>query len=184
MDNILCIEEVWKPVVGYEGLYEVSNLGKVKSLPKKGFKKEVIRKTGRDIRNGYVTVMLRKNNIPYTKRIHSLVVEAFLGIKTTKKLVTNHINGIKTDNRLENLEIISQRDNIKHAINIGLTRIPIKDERYNSKIKEKDFPKLLELFKTNMTSKDIAKLFGVNPTTISRIRTGKRRSYLFNGDIC
>lgn len=184
MENILCIEEVWKPVVGYEGLYEVSNLGRVKSLPKKGFKKEAIRKTGMDVRNGYVTVILRKNNIPYTKRVHSLVVEAFLGIKTTKKLVANHINGQKTDNRLENLEIISQRDNIKHAINIGLTRIPIKDERYNSKIKEKDFPKLLELFKTDMTSKDIAKLFRVGPTTISRIRKGKRRIYLFNDDIC
>jgi hypothetical protein len=57
MDNILCIEEVWKPVVGYEGLYEVSNLGKVKSLPKKGFKKEVIRKTGMDVRNGYVKII-------------------------------------------------------------------------------------------------------------------------------
>jgi hypothetical protein len=184
MDNVLCIEEIWKPIVGYENLYEVSNLGRIKSLPKKGFKKEVIRKTGMDIRTGYVIVMLRKNNVPKSRRIHSLVIEAFSGIKPSRKLVTNHINGNKRDNRLENLELISQKENVIHALKLGLTKIPIKDERHNSKIKEKDFPKLLELFKTNMTSKDIAQLFKVNPTTISRIRKGKRRPYLFNDDVC
>lgn len=184
MENILCAEEVWKPVVGYENLYEVSNLGRVRTIPKKGFNKQVTRKTGLDVRTGYTTIMLRKNNVLRTKRIHSLVVEAFLGIKTNKKLVANHINGNKRDNRLENLELISQKENIHHAFNLGLVTITTGDARYNSKIKEKDFPRLLEMFKTDMTSKEIAKLFNVNPTTISRIRKGKRRPYLTNDDIC
>lgn len=177
-------EEIWKAVVGFENLYEVSDLGRVRTVPKKGFNKQVIRKTGTDIRNGYITIILRKNNIPITRRIHSLVVETFLGIKTDHKRVCNHKDGNKLNNRLNNLEVISQKENVKHAIKLGLTRIPIKDERYNSKIMEKDFPELLRLFKTKMTSKDIAKLFNVSPTTISRIRAGKRRPYLSNNDIC
>jgi hypothetical protein len=176
--------EIWKPVVGFEQLYEVSNFGRIKTLPKKGFKKIVIRKTGTDVRNGYVTITLRKNNIPITKRIHSLVVEAFLNTKTTRKLVCNHKDGNKTNNKLSNLEIITQKENVLHAIAIGKTKIPLKDERYNSKIKEKDFQLLKDLFKQGLTSKAIAKQFNVCPTTISRIRKGERRPYLFNDDIC
>jgi len=175
--------EIWLPIVGYENLYEISNLGRVKSLPKAGFNKEIIRKTGMDVRNGYVTIMLRKNNIPLTKRVHSLVIEAFLKIKTNRKLVCNHKDGNKLNNKLSNLEVISQKENVLHAIRNGSTKIPIKDERYNSKIKESDFQTLNNLFKEGKTSKQISKIFNVHPTTISRIRTGKRRIY-FNDDIC
>lgn len=177
-------EEIWKAVVGFENLYEVSDLGRVRTIPKRGFNKQVIRKTGIDVRTGYVTIMLYKNSIPITRRLHSLMVETFLGIKTNHKLVCNHKDGIKRNNRLDNFEIITQKENVRHAMKLGLIRIPIKDERYNSKIMEKDFPELLRLFKTKMTSKDIAKLFNVGPTTISRIRAGKRRLYLSNNDIC
>lgn len=175
--------EIWLPVVGYENLYEISNLGRVKSLSKVGSKKELIRKTGTDVRNGYVTIILRKNNIPLTKRVHSLVVEAFLKIKTNRKIVCNHKDGNKQNNKLSNLEVISQKENVLHSIRSGNTRIPIKDERYNSKIKESDFQTLNNLFKEGKTSKEIAKIFNVNPTTISRIRSGKRRVY-FNDDVC
>jgi hypothetical protein len=175
--------EIWLPIVGYENLYEISNLGRVKSLPKKGSKTELIRKTGMDIRNGYITVMLCKNNIPMIKRIHSLVVEAFLKIKTNRKMVCNHKDGNKQNNKLSNLEVISQKENVLHAIRIGKTRIPIKDERYNSKIKESDFQTLNNLFKEGKTSKEISRIFNVHPTTISRIRKGTRRVY-FNDDIC
>lgn len=178
------IIENWKPVIGYEFLYEVSDLGKIRTVPKKGFNKQIIRKTRKDIRTGYLVIQLRKNNVSKTIRIHSIVIETFLGIKTTRKLVCNHINGIKTDNRLINLETISQKENVRHAIKLGLTKIPIKDERPNSKIKEKDFDLLKKYFDEGKTSKEISKIFNVNPTTISRIRKGKRRVYLFNDDIC
>lgn len=182
MQNIII--ENWKPIIGYEFLYEVSDLGRIRTIPKKGFNKQVIRKTGKDIRTGYLIVQLRKNNVSKTIRIHSIVVEAFLKIKTTRKLVCNHINGIKTDNRLVNLEAISQKENVRHAMKLGLTKNPIKDERHNSKIKEKDFDLLKRYFDEGKTSKEISKIFNVNPTTISRIKKGKRRVYLFNDDIC
>ena len=182
MQNIII--ENWKPITNYENLYEISDLGNIRTVPKKGFNKQVILKSGIDCRTGYLVVQLYKNNIPKTIRIHSLVVLTFLQVKTTRKLVANHINGNKKDNRLVNLEVISQKENINHAMKLGLIRIPIKDERYNSKIKEKDFELLKQYFKEGKTSKEIAKLFNVNPTTISRIKKGKRRIYLFDDDIC
>jgi hypothetical protein len=176
-------KEIWLKVVNFENLYEISNLGRVKSLSKTGSKKEFIMKTGTDVRTGYITIMLYKNNVPLTRRVHSLMVESFLNFKTTRKMVCNHKDGNKQNNNLNNLEIISQKENVLHSIKNGNTKIPIKDERYNSKIKEIDFQKLKDLFKEGKTSKEISKLFNVHPTTISRIKKGKRRKYI-NDDIC
>lgn len=168
--------EIWKPIVGFEKLYEVSNLGRVKALSKKGSKKELIRKTGMDIRNGYVTVMLRKNNIPITRRVHSLVVEGFLGIKTTHKKVCNHKDGIKTNNRLSNLEVISQKENIKHAFLLGLNRLRKEDDNYITKIRKVDYQQFINLCNEGKTNKEIANVFNVNASTVSKIRSGKRRN--------
>jgi hypothetical protein len=102
--------EIWKPIKGYDGLYEVSNLGRVKSLNYKNTKKEKILIEG--INRGYCYVNLFKNKISKTKYLHRLVAIAFLNhTPCGMKLVVNHINFIKTDNRVENLEIITHREN-------------------------------------------------------------------------
>ncbi len=99
--------EVWKKIKGFEN-YQVSNLGRVKSLNRK---KELILKGGIDT-NGYKIVCLRSNRIAKTKKIHKLVSIAFLEhIHYTHNLVVNHKNFIRTDNRLENLEIVTAREN-------------------------------------------------------------------------
>lgn len=103
--------EVWKSIEDYEGLYEISNLGNVKSLNYKHTKKEGILAKCNN-RNGYLTVNLFKNRKVKTRRIHQLVALAFLNHKPCGyELVINHINHIKTDNRLENLEIVTHREN-------------------------------------------------------------------------
>jgi hypothetical protein len=111
--------EVWKSIQNYEGLYEVSNLGNVKSLPKEqrcanGYRitKEKILKKSVDGR-GYFNVVFYKNGIPKTITVHKLVAITFLNHKTdgTLKLVIDHINANRLDNRIENLQIISQREN-------------------------------------------------------------------------
>lgn len=98
------------------GLYQVSNLGRVKSLifrnGKTTFFKERILKHGLN-RYGYEFVILCKNNKRKTIIVHRLVAKEFIGDEN--KLEINHINGIKSDNRLENLEYVSHKENILHA---------------------------------------------------------------------
>ena len=99
--------EVFKDVPNYEGIYQVSNLGNVKSLK---WKKEIIMKQA--ISSRYLAVNLRKENISKTFRVHVLVAMAFLDFKPNKQVLTiDHKNGVRTDNRLENLQIVTQREN-------------------------------------------------------------------------
>ena len=112
-------KEVFKDVPGYEGMYQVSNLGNVKSLSREmynGFSyftsKEKILKNGKDAHD-YFNVNLYKNGKAKMFKIHQLVVMAFLGHKPdgTNKIVVDHINNIRSDNRLENLQLITNREN-------------------------------------------------------------------------
>tara|TARA_R110000787_G_C13243583_1_gene428556 strand:+ start:106 stop:594 length:489 start_codon:yes stop_codon:yes gene_type:complete len=103
--------EIFKDVPNYEGLYQVSNLGRVKSLARKGRLKDRILKPKKD-GSGYLMVNLRKDNKSKTRTVHQLVAMAFLGhTPCGYKLIVNHENFIRHDNRLENLEIISSREN-------------------------------------------------------------------------
>ena len=100
--------EVFKAIPGYIGMYEVSNLGRVKSLK---FNKHRILKLSDD-GAGYHTLGLSSNNITKTFKAHQLVAMAFLNHKPKgHKLVVNHINFNKKDNRVENLEIVTARQN-------------------------------------------------------------------------
>ena len=106
------MQEEWKPVVGYEGLYEVSNLGRVKSLPRNGTIKT--EKILRQYENGYgyLHVGLRNNGLK-TKLVHRLVADAFLNYISKKgDIVIDHIDNNKQNNILSNLQIISHRENI------------------------------------------------------------------------
>tara|TARA_R110001632_G_scaffold107857_3_gene217599 strand:+ start:3019 stop:3510 length:492 start_codon:yes stop_codon:yes gene_type:complete len=104
-------KEQWKEVIGYEGLYQVSNLGNVKSLGNNKYRKDKILKKG-IVGGKYYRFILSKDGKPETFRAHQLVAMAFLGHKKCGyKLVINHINFDGFDNRVENLEIVTQREN-------------------------------------------------------------------------
>ena len=104
------MKEIWKDIPNYEGIYQVSNLGRVKSLK---WNKEKILNDVID-KKGYLAYSLFKNNIRKTAKGHQLVAMAFLNYIPNGKmdLVVDHINNVKTDNRLENLQIVSNRENI------------------------------------------------------------------------
>ena len=102
------MKEIFKDIPDYEGLYQISNFGRVKSLK---FNKERILKSGVG-GNGYLFVILCNEGKRKNINIHQLVVMAFLGHTPCRyKIVVDHINCDEQDNRLENLQLISQREN-------------------------------------------------------------------------
>lgn len=115
--------EVWKDIKGYEGKYQVSNMGRVKSLLKwyplqnRYIQREKILKNCTDTK-GYLIVKLCFNN-EKTCKVHRLVAETFIP-NTENKPQINHINGDKTDNRVENLEWCTNQENAIHSHKNGL----------------------------------------------------------------
>jgi hypothetical protein len=106
------MQEQWKPVVGYEGLYEVSNFGRVKSLQRNGTVKNGKILNGANNGKGYLKILLC-NNKKVTKYIHIIVAEAFLDYKVNKGIiVVDHIDNNKSNNNLNNLRVLSHRENI------------------------------------------------------------------------
>lgn len=113
-------EEIWRPIVGYEGLYEVSSYGRVRSLDRydsrNHFKKGRILKN-RDNCNGYLLCGLSKNGIVKNKYIHRLVAEAFIPNSDNLPEV-NHIDEDKINNRVDNLEFCNHKYNCNYGTKI------------------------------------------------------------------
>lgn len=124
------MQEIWKDAPGFEGRYQVSNTGRVKSVSfmqpyvlRNG--KPALRATKEKIvaqqlqNSGYFLVHLHKDNARKAKLVHRLVAEAFIGANSGE---VNHKNGIKTDNRVDNLEWVTSSENKEHAVGAGLNR--------------------------------------------------------------
>jgi hypothetical protein len=109
-------KEIFKDIPSYEGMYQVSNFGNVKSL--KGLKERLMKQStgGRD----YLNLNLHKEGKPKTFHVHKLVAMAFLGhVSCGMKLVIDHIDNDKTNNNLDNLQIITNRENVSKDIRGG-----------------------------------------------------------------
>lgn len=122
-------KEIWKDVIGYEGLYQISNLGKVKSLDRYIFKDrwsgfhyygKILKP---QITCGYPTVKLSKNKKYKSCSIHRLIAIHFIPNPENKPQV-NHINSIRNDNRIENLEWVTAQENIIHGYKYGYMKSP------------------------------------------------------------
>lgn len=162
------INEKWKDVKNHEGLYQVSSYGNVKSLGRlrnnqwgitKRFTSESIISTQLS-KDGYPTLKLSVNGISKRFRVHRLVAEAFIPNPKNKPQV-NHINGIKTDNRVENLEWCTQAENQLHASEMGLRK---------TKLSKDD---IIMIRKDNRTLDTISKDFNISFQTVSEIKNRK-----------
>ena len=123
------MEEIWKDIKGYEGLYQVSNLGRISSNTGYIKRKDgrLFFKEGRILKNtssgvGYYQVKLCKDAIKINIRNHRAVAEAFIPNPENKPEV-NHIDGNKQNNRVDNLEWCSYNENLKHAYNNKLRQV-------------------------------------------------------------
>ena len=122
--------EIWKDIEGYEGLYKISNLGRVKSLNYNNTGKERILKLGGN-RGNYPQVELGKNGERRTCLVHRLVAEAFIPNPDNKPCV-DHINTIKTDNRVENLRWVTRKENANNPLTKKHSEKTIQKIRENS----------------------------------------------------
>lgn len=162
-DNIWKTEQ-WKDVVGYEGLYKVSDLGRIKSFYKKI---AVILKSKKD-KYGYLTLSLCKKKQKKSFTIHRLAAIAFIP-NTEKKPQVNHKKGVKTHNNIKNLEWCNQSENQIHAVENNLQ--PIGEKHSNSILKNIDVLNIRKL-KGIKTIKEIALEFNVGSATIRDIFRG------------
>ena len=154
--------EVWKDVKGYEGLYKISNRGRIKGK----FGKFLSGSNS----HGYLRVLLYKNSDVKSKSIHRLVAEAFIE-NTENKPYINHIDGDKTNNVVTNLEWCTQLENIQHCIKNGRKN----DFGENSKRHKLTF-KDVEFIRNNYKARDkqfgarvLAKQFNVSEREIYRV---------------
>lgn len=123
------MEEIWKPIEGYEGLYEVSNLGKVRSLDRvirrsyKGHPYWHMTLKGRVLRSGtdhgWYSFVILQNKSKRCRLVHRLVAEAFMDNPENKPEI-NHIDGDKKNNSVANLEFCTPSENMRHAFDTGL----------------------------------------------------------------
>jgi hypothetical protein len=171
--------EVWKDIEGYEGYYQVSNFGNVKSLNRSipnsrcgtvRVKERILKP--RKNHKGYFCVLLMKNSIPSNRLIHRLVCMSFLPNEENKEQV-NHKNGVKTDNRLENLEWSTQSENIRHAFDNGLkfSLGVVGEKNYNSKLSEQD---VRDIRISNLSQKILSEKYKVHQSIISEVKARKR----------
>lgn len=169
-------EKIWKDVVGYEGYYQVSDCGLIKSLERMvkykenhlGLRKERILKSN-ITKGGYVHVTICIDKMNKTVKTHRLVALAFIPNPEGKPSV-NHINGIKHDNRVENLEWCTAKENTQHAYRTKLNSGVKGEKSHLSKLKKEDIIKIRLMYKEGLYSQ--AKLgakFNVTQSQIYRI---------------
>lgn len=161
------MKEIWKDIKGYEGLYQISNMGQVKSLNYRHTGREKILKPSNQ--KGYLFVSLCKNGHKKNYLAHRLEYEAFYG-EIPKGMQVNHINEIKTDNRLENLNLMTPKENSnwgtrnKRVVEKMSKPVLQIDKTKNEIIAE--FPSIIEV------ERDL----GINSSHISKCCLGKRNT--------
>lgn len=171
------MSEEWKSVVGWEGFYEVSSLGRVRrtaftqgTKPSRKFLKNLIGTNGRQY------VGLRKGGKKHRVTVYSLVAKAFIGPVPDGKEI-NHIDGCCTNDQLTNLEYVTKSENLKHSYKNGHTRM--RGELCGkAKLNANQVLEIRKMRSLGFLFKDIAASFGISKVHASCICRGKNWSHL------
>jgi hypothetical protein len=170
--------EEWREVPGWEGFYAVSSIGRVKRLAgsPKCIKDRILVPVS--VRKGYQTVVLTKpGNKPIRKTLHALVALSFLGERPTDKHEVNHLNGIKTDNRVENLQWVTRSENIKHAFDTGLKPALCGSNAPSAKLSETQVKEIIALHAQGKKIRELVKMFPVGDYAIRQIVLGRSHTH-------
>lgn len=176
MNNDTELFELWRTVLFYDGLYEVSNLGRVRSLGGRRGTSGKILKQG--YIKGYACVSLSKNGVRTTYLVHRLVAESFLYNGDNLPEV-NHKDGDKLNNSFTNLEWIDRDGNMKHAKDTSL--VNNKGEKHGMSILIEEEVRYIR--SSDETNTVLALQYAVSPQTISDIRLGKSWKHLDNAGV-
>jgi len=161
------IMEIWKDIPGYSNDYQISNLGNIKN--KEGL---ILKQKINKYRGDYKLVILWKYSNKMLS-VHRLVAKTFIPNPLNKPEV-NHIDGDKTNNRIENLEWVTHQENIQHAYKNGLAG----GKTYKSKLTDENVIEIKKLLNKGVLHKIIATKFNISPATVSMIKLGKRKKYV------
>lgn len=154
--------EIWKKILEYEGLYEVSNTGKVRDL--KGNIKPMYKNN-----KGYLCLSLYYNGKTYHPTIHRLVAKAFIPNPDNYSQI-NHIDCNKDNNIVDNLEWCNQRYNYDEGMKTF--QYSKNEEHYFAKLKNSDIPMVYNLYKLGFTRVTVSRIFNVNPSSLEAIEKG------------
>ena len=174
------VNEIWKDIKGYEGLYQISNYGRVKSLIR-----HIINKNGRNItkkekimkltydRDGYLLVGLNKDKKQTQFRVHRLVLINFVN-NVENKPETNHLNSIRDDNRLINLQWCTRSENSRHSYRQGNNKGAFGEKSGSCILTENEVHVIRGLLEnTALKHREIAEIFNISCTTVCDVKSRK-----------
>lgn len=161
------MKEIWKDVIGYEGYYQVSNLGRFRSLDRKitrsdgmTYLKKGEIKTGTKNKDGYLAIKLCKDGSYKSACIHRLVAEVFVeNDDICLKTEVNHIDTNRANNRADNLEWVSHIDNIRHSAKLGSYKTKCGENNARAVYTEEDVIKMRKLYSEGFTVMEIVREF-------------------------
>ena len=159
--------EVWRDVVGFEGLYQVSSCGVIKSLPRNTTKGGLL-KTYFD-KAGYELTRLSKEGKTSLILVHRAVAEAYLN-NTSNFPCVNHISGVKSNNKIANLAWCTYSENMEHSFKIGLH--PKGGSHYNAKLTHQNVE---DIKNSDLTQRDLAKIYKISQQYVSELKRGVKR---------
>lgn len=161
------ILETWAPVVGFENIYSISSIGRVKN--RSGLILKPIK------RKGYLTVNLCDNGKPACiKSIHRLMCESFIPNNYDLPVI-NHKDGNKCNNVIDNLEWCTISYNTKHAYINGLAPIRRNESNVQFKLKDSEVKEIRRMLSVGIKGIEISKLFKISISQVSRIKNNKQR---------
>ena len=162
---------IWKDVEGFEGLYRVSNEGVLMSTPRFGTYGGVMKPY--KLNSGYEVYRLYKDGKIHRELTHRLLAKNFIPNPENKPYI-NHIDGNPMNNSLDNLEWVTQKENIQHAVRTGLMKSG--EKHHNVKLTDKEILEIRDLYRHKLyNQREIGEIYGVSRSHVSAIVLNNKR---------